>query len=436
MMKSTLVISSRALGTNNMRSFEHAYNVLLKVVEEGIPFNLAIKSSLKQEKKNIDSSFKMDISASSGCVLRHYYVFKELFLRKYPEEKENKFLLFALGLANHLFSKRFDEKELEKYIAKESELEGVLEYINSFNDPKALIPSDIEYRSKKYISLRYNIPIWIVNMWQKNAGQFLSYKLFKSFGNYKNHLVRINENQIDIAEFYKKYTDFAAFEDDSSVAIYGGKDNVTRHQAIRNEDAYLIPGGYKYMLQDLDLDSIRGIAIYGGMTNHLLGELSLRLGVNFKADYLCGTQKHFFETKDVVKKYGFTDLSIYECEHQAILTCISKPVHTFFLSPENSYFLGLLERPDYFLSCKQENLDEFIKIEYESLIEASAQVEEGGDLVYFVPTFCRNECRGLIRRFLKENAHFRLVNEKQLFPFDKYQTMLYFAILRKENKND
>ena len=190
------------------------------------------------------------------------------------------------------------------------------------------------------------------------------------------------------------------------------------------------------LLKDLDIDPIRGIAIYGGSTNAIIDELYLRLGVNFKADYLCGTQKHFFEVRDAVKKYGLVNLSLYECEHQAILTCISKPVHTFFLCPENSYFLGLIERPDYFLSCRQEDLDSFIKIEYESLIEASHHVEDGGDLVYFVPTFCRNETKSIIHRFIKEHEGFSLVEEKQLVPFDKYESMLYFAILRKEVKHD
>ena len=419
-----------------MRSFEHTFNVLTKVVEEGIPFNLAIKSTLKLEKKKVDSEFKSSISATSGCVLRHYYVFKEIFSRKYNEEKENRFLLFAIGLANHLFSKRFEEKELFKYIEKESELDGVVEFIKSFNDPKTLIPEDIEYGSRKYTSLRYNIPIWIVSMWEKNAGQFLSKKLYKGLSKHQYTLVRVNTNEIKEEEFYSKYPDFEKFESLEGLAKYKGEQPLKKHKAVFSNDAILIPGGFAYMLKDLVIDPIRGIAIYGGSANAIIDELYLRLGVNFKADYLCGTQKHFFEVRDAAKKYGLVNLSLYECEHQAILTCISKPVHTFFLCPENSYFLGLIERPDYFLSCKQEDLDSFIKIEYESLIEASHHVEDGGDLVYFVPTFCRNETKSLIHRFLKEHEGFSLVEEKQLFPFDKYESMLYFAILRKEVKHD
>ena len=418
-----------------MRNFEHAYCVLLKVIEEGIPFNLAIKSSLKSEKKKIDNEFKSSISASAGCVLRHYYVFKEIFSRKYPEEKENKFLLFSLGLANRLFSKRFDEQELAKYISKESELDGVVDFINSFEDPRTLVPEDIPYGTRKYISLRYNLPIWVVNMWEKNAGKFLSKKLFKSLGNHRNTLVRINNQQTNEEEFFNKYSDFEKFEEEG-IANYLGKQNLKRNPSILEKDALLISPAYSFMLKDLDIDPIRGIAIYGASTNTLLDELYLRLGPTFKADYVCGSQKHFFEVKETIKNWGLLNVSTYECDYKAIMTCISKPVHTFFLCPENSYFLGLLERPDYFLNCKQENLDGFINGEYESMLEAARHIEDGGDLLYFIPTFCRNECRGVIRRFLEENPGFTLVEEKQLFPFDKYQTLLYFAIIKKGNIND
>lgn len=417
-----------------MRSFEHAYNVLIRVVDEGLPFNLAIKSSLKKENKKIDADFKSEVSASSGCVLRHYYVFKEVFLRKYPEGNEHQFLLVALGIANRLFSKRFNEEELNAYIAKESGLEETTEFIQSFNDPKALVPEDIPYGSKKFISLRYNLPPYIVKMWEKNAGPFLSKKLFKSLSNHQSTLLRINTQDITKEEFYTKYSEFTPFEDDN-FACYSGKQGLKKHPAVINNDAFLIPSGYSFMLKDLDIDSIRGIAIYGGSTNSLLEELFLKLGSSFKADYLCGTQKHFFEAKETTKRLGLNSVALYECGYKGIVTCISKPVHTFFLCPENSYFLGLLERPDYFLTCKQEELDGFINAEFESLIETSDHVEDGGDLIYFVPTFCKNECRGVIRRFLEQHPEFTLIEEKQLFPFDKYQTLLYFAILRKEVKN-
>ena len=415
-----------------MRNFEHAYNVLNKILIDNIPFNLAIKSSLKQEKKKIDNDFKTSITASVGCVLRHYYVFKEITSRKYGELEDEKFIYLSLGLANHLFSKRFDENDLNKYLAKESGISDLVEFINSFEDTKKLIPEDIEFGSKKYCSLRYNIPMWLVSMWQKNGGEFLSKKLFRSLINHSNTLVRVNTLNNSESEFVGKYNDFEIFEEELHLAKIKDEKLLKKHNAIYHQDALLIPASYSYMCKDLDLDPMRGIAIYCGDSNYLLDELFLRLGPIFKADYLCGSQKHFFEVKEDVKRYGLTNLAVYECEFSAILTCISKPVHTFFLCPKNTNLIGLIEKPDYFLSCKQENLDKYIKDEYQALLEASRQVEDGGNLVYFVPTFCKNETRSIINRFINENHGFSLVEQKQLFPFDKYETMLFYAILKKE----
>ena len=95
-----------------------------------------------------------------------------------------------------------------------------------------------------------------------------------------------------------------------------------------------------------------------------------------------------------------------------------------------------MERPDYFLTIKQEMLDQLIAGEEKALEEATNHVEDGGDLIYLIPTFCKNEGRSLIRRFLNKHPEFTLGDEKQLYPFDRYQTMLYFAKLRKEVKHD
>ena len=417
-----------------MKPFEHAYNVLLKVIEEQIPFNLAIKATLKNEKQKYGQDLKADISASSGCALRHYYVFKEIVNRKYPDIKENQFLLIALGLGDHIFAHRFDEEELFAYIEKNSEVEGVVDFIKSYSDPKALIPEDVPFDSKKYISLRHNLPIWIVNMWQKNAGK-LAGKLFRYYSQSKKTLVRINSNAISDEEFFNKHPEFSAFST-PNIAVLNEKGNIRKNPAITSGEAIYMPGGYHFMLEDLDVDVLRGIAIYGASNNYLLEELYARLGSSFKADYVCGLQSHFFDTDKKVKNYSLNNVSLYEGDHTLIITCISKPVHTFFVCPENSYLVGLSERPDYFLSIKQDDLDRLIDGEYKSLEEASIHVEDGGDLVYFVPTFCRNEGNGLIQRFLKNHPDFTLVKEKQLFPFDRYQTFLYFAVLRKEEKHD
>ena len=139
-----------------MGRFEYASKILSDVINNNLSFRTASKVALKKEE---NEQIKSEVNAVVGCALRHYYVFKELACRKYPEISEDNFNILSLGLANHIFAKKFDEESFNKYVASESKLEGVEQFISSFNDPKALIPEDIEYGSKKFISLRYN-PHW------------------------------------------------------------------------------------------------------------------------------------------------------------------------------------------------------------------------------------------------------------------------------------
>ncbi len=417
-----------------MGRFEYSTKILSDIVNNNLSFRTASKVALKKEE---NEDIKNEVVAVVGCALRHYYVFKELSLKQYPEMSEDAFLVLSLGLGNHLFAKKFDEESFNKYVESESKLPGAAAFIASVNDPKALIPSEIEFGSKKFMSLRYNLPMWIVNLWEKNCGDFLAKKQFRALSSKNlNSALRINSHRLSDEEFFSKYNDLSV-GDIANVAFAKEENiNLRGHQSIRRGDALSYPLGYKLMCQDLDIDPFRGLAIYNGCSNHLLKELYAILGSSFKADVLCNNQSQLMEAEGIKGKYHLNELSLFECPHTGMLTCISKPVHTMFVCPENSHFQSLIDSPEYFLRCKQEDLDKFIQIENESLLEASKQVENGGTLVYFVPTLCKNETKRLVRAFLAEHKNFTLVNEKQLFTFDPYKSLLYFAILRKEENHD
>ena len=417
-----------------MRPFEYTFLTLTKVVEEQLPFRLALKSAFKSQKRMLDNSFKASVASMSGCVLRNYYLFKEIVNRKYPELKENKFLLIAIGLANHAIKNEFDETELFKFIEKETELEDVVDFIKGYDNPLSLMPKDIPLHSHKYYSLRCNIPLWVVRMWHRNCGEALSRSIFHAVSRFKNVDVRINSQNISDEEFFEKYNDFAK-TDESNYAAYTGEGRLRKHPALV-DDALFIPQGYKYIFDDLDLDPIRGIAAYCGSNNHILEELYLRLGNDYKIDYVCGHQKHYFETLTSVKQLKLSNVSTYEVDVDALRTCISKPVHNFFLCPRNSNFEQLMYQPDFFLSCDQELLDEYINEETKSLNEAASLVEDGGYIIYLVPTLCRNETKTVVHEFVNNNPDYKLEKELQLLPLEKFKTMLYFAVIRKEVNHD
>lgn len=419
-----------------MRDFEYSYESLLKIFNEDLPFHLAISSTLKKNKSEKNCDLKSTVSASAGAALRHFYVLKEIIERQYQDLENEKMILIALAISDRLFSKQFvdEEEELLQFVKMTTEIDDVIEFIKGRDNPKNIIPEDIIPQSRKYYSLRYNIPLWIVRMWEKNA-PILSKRLYRSLTKKDVTLVRVNNQEISNDEFFEKNSQFIK-HDEEGIAVYKENVNFRKTDAFKNEEILNISSGYKLMLNDLDVDEFRGIAVFSEENNDLLKELYVRFGCNLKLDYLCGSQKVFFETKNATNHFRMKDVALYETSAEAIVTCVSKPVHTFFVCPKNSNFNALIHEPDYFLRCKQEDMDLFNASENMALSKASEQVEEGGYLVYFIPTFSRNEGRKVINNFLKEHNNFSLEKETQLFPFDKYGTMLYFAILRKGNTND
>ena len=420
-----------------MKEIEHVNNALEKIIFDGSSFNLAIRSSLKDDKRNNDPAFVNTITSICGGLLRHYYSIDNVVKKAFPDFDEKEQLHLCVALADKLFSRKVDRDEILKPLLKEradKEIK-IREFLDSLTDPFSLIPDDVKPDSDEYIHFRYNIPLFIVKMWRRNAKGALSRKLFRTFKKNDRHVLRIDTNRIEVDEFFKKYPNFTQV-DESPIGSIETKDNIKRLPCVVAGDALNMHASYTYALANVDLDLFRGVAVYGGATNDVLDELYARFGKKLNIDYLCGNQKHFFEVNNKVKKYHIKDMSLYECGHDALRTCISKPMHVFIVSPENSSFERLKEESDYFLRVKKEDLDGFINLQYETLTNAFDLVEDGGYLVYLVPTLCRNETYGLIRRFVSEHENATLEKETQLFPFDKYNSMLYFAVIKKESSND
>ena len=275
-----------------MKDYGYCYGVLLRVVIEGEPFNNAVQIILSEnEKKLIDPKLKSTVFAVVGSTLRHYYVLKEVITRQYKDISEEHMLLIALGIANKLFAKRFDKVKLNQFIVKETNLAGAPMFIECFQDPKNLIPDDIKYGTKKYYSLRYNIPEWVVDMWAAHGGDLVSKKLYHCLTNRVENIVRINEYVIEPEDFFHKYKDFAPFNNDNLIAQYRKDAPVKKHQCVLEGEALRIPLAYRRMCKYLSFELGKKTAIFSSGTNHILEEFYAHMGPAFKAQYISGHRK-------------------------------------------------------------------------------------------------------------------------------------------------
>ena len=413
-----------------------AKEILNRIINENMPFSLALKQAFKRHEMSKEE--KANISAVVGCVLRHYLVMSHVVNKQYEGLESLGVIALLIALSNALFIKKFDQDECNKDAAsylKEGDMK-VEDFINPYLNDKKLVPENIEVGSFEFLSFRYNTPSEIIKMWSKQFGHISANKTLKANSKPAPVVVRIDNNKITDEDFFAQYSDFDPIEGIPGTALYKGEGKYKAHPVNEKGLATPLPLAYKEMLDEGDLDPLRGIAIYTEYPNDLLLDFISRNQNMGNIEYIASNIGTAKSTKNFINKYAMKNVNVYEAQASSILTCISKPVHTFVVMPDSSRFNLLQLLPDYFLRFNFEKLDELIANQKLALKEASDQVEEGGYLIYFVDTLSKKESINIINEFLAENENFVLVKDKLYFPYKKYGSSTYFAVLKKNKKND
>ena len=413
-----------------------AKEILNKIITENMPFSLALKQAFK--KNDVSREERANISAIVGCVLRHYLVMSHLVSEQYPEIEKLGEIALLIAFSNALFIKKLDQsacnKEVENYL-KESDMR-VDDFIALYLQEKKLVPESIEVGSFEFLSYRYNTPIEIIRMWSKQFGQTSANKTLKANSKPAPTVVRIDNNLINDEDFFNQYPEFEKIEGVEGAALYKGQVKFKAHEVCEKSLATPLPLAFKEMLDEGDLDLLRGLAIYSECPNDLLVDLKSRK-INLSGiEYIAGNYAASSSVKNFLNKNNLKGINVYEAQASAIITCLSKPVHTFVVMPDSSRLNLLQLLPDYFLRFDCSKLDELIANQKLALKEASAQVEEDGYLLYLVDTLSRKESINIINEFLKENPNYSLVRDKLYFPYKKYGGSYYFAVLKKAKEND
>lgn len=414
--------------------------ILRDILEKNLPFNLAIRSILKDEK--ITPIERSEVNKCVGCSLRHYYIFTYLSEKTFGSlEIENK-IIALLYFSNRLFIRSVPMEEMSQILVESiSQVErfktqDVAKIVASIDvNTENLIPSEINKESPDFLSYRYNTPLWLVKMWIKHYGEHLTYRILRSNSRPSSSFCLVNKEAHTEEELLNKYSDLAptAFPD---FVMPKEKANIKKHIAFSKKEIIDISPSIYEVFSQADIDPIRGIAIYSNYPNNAFLCLMNKFSRDVKFDLVIGDAQAFFASKKTIVSFNLKNASFFEADPSQIITCISKPVHTFFLFPDSSKLSLLKSTPDYFLRFTADQLDGIIKSQELALEECGALVEEGGQLIYAIPTINKKESRRLIKRFIENNPSFSLVVDKQIFPFSEYEDSLFFAILKKEVNKD
>ena len=407
-----------------------AKDILQKIIIENVPFSLALKQAFKHE--NVAKEDRPVVSALVGCALRHYLVMERLIKDAYPEIESDGFISLLVAFSNALFIKKLNQDDCNALVTsflKEDNIK-VSDFIAPYLEGKKLVPEEIEVGSFDFLSYRYNTPVSVIKMWNKQFGSLTTSRILKANSKPSPVVLRINNVKISDDDFFAQFPEFEA-GDVKGIALYKGEGKFKNSQVYEKQLGYPLTPAFKEMLDEGDVDLLRGFAVYAEYPNDLLVELSSRFENINNVEFVAGSYSAFINTKNALAKSNISGVNVYEAGVSSIITCISKPVHTFLVMPESSRLNLLQVLPDYFIRFDIEKLDELIANQSKALQEASAQVEDGGYLLYLVDTISRKETMGLINEFLRNNENFSLVRDKQYFPYKKYGGSYYFAVLKK-----
>ena len=412
-----------------------AKDILQKIIIENVPFSLALKQAFKHE--NVAKEDRPVVSALVGCALRHYLVMERLIKDAYPEIESDGFISLLVAFSNALFIKKLNQDDCNALVTsflKEDNIK-VSDFIAPYLEGKKLVPEEIEVGSFDFLSYRYNTPVSVIKMWNKQFGHVTASRILRANSKPAPTVLRINNNLISDQDFFNQYLEFEKC-DVSGVALFNGEGRFKNHPANEKGLVAALPIAYKEMVDEGDVDLLRGLAIYAEYPNDLLLELLSRFNNLSGIEFMAGTYSAFINTKNALNKHSIKGINVYEANASSIITCVSKPVHTFIVMPDSSRLNLLQVLPDYFLRFDIEKLDELIANQLKALNESASQVEDGGYLLYLVDTISKKENGGVINEFLKQHPEFTLIKDKLYFPYKKFGGSYFYAVLKKESKND
>ena len=413
-----------------MNTVELAFEVYKKIAYQNIPFSLALKNECRNKK--VEGKERSEASTIVGCALRHYLIFDLRIKEENPNLSKDGCALCSIALANSFFLNKINTEDLLLFAKKtlnEDEYKSLENLLLKFKNNGHLIPDSIKPNSVEFLSYRYNTPLWLIKMWNKHYGLNALYKILKS----NNRPV---ENYVK-ALFNEKIEDenFELVKDETNIYKYVGKESLKRNDLYFNQHLFAYSLGFNEIINKLEIDPVRGIALFTAFPNNIYLDLISRNSKYLKMDIITPTFQVLSDIQRTVKANNLENVKLYEANVSSIITCISNKVQTFFVLPNSSRFSLLRSTPDYFLKIDQNKLDTFIKGERDALDEVAPLIADNGNLIYCIDTISQKEGHLLIEAFLNEHHDFSLLEEKQYLGIGS-TSALYYAILTKGSKND
>ncbi len=399
-------------------------------------FELVTKTE-KQE--NWEPKVKGQIIQLIGSFLRNFYFIKHIEKFVFDTKDINVVIQVGLYFVNNAYanviSKAEADAHLNEYLKsiKKDISENQRRVLNDIcNQKKQYMFLDLKRGSTAYFSVKYNLPSWFILMMIKHYGKDVGIKTCREISRMPKQYAILNSFKLsngDVKTLIDK--EFTLVKD--NLYLYNNKVSLRKNPLIKDKTLFQIQIGYLKLIQELEDLKHSNVSIYLGNKNNVYFPLLSKFAT--EGNHISIITKHLYENYDLltkIKEYKIKNTHFYEGNEDGLDPFLSKKQDLFLYFPNSSEFENLRIEPDYSIFFEQNSLDIFIKEELAGLENVIKHLNDKATLVYCVRTLGKKETSLLIEEFLKAHPEFELVKEKQFFPYEEENSILYYAILRKK----
>lgn len=416
-----------------------AQSTLEKILYEHIGFTEALSSTL--DASSLSGQQLALVRSLSSCTLHHYRLLHHHVERYFPSLTISQKLLIMIVVGNTIFIKRIHEQTiftfLTDYLFKlEQSSETIQTFIEASRAGQPLIDPELKPNTPEYLELKFNTPLWLIKMWIKHFGFSSTLKILMTNNRQVVQACRVNTLKISTDDLIKQYPVFHRGPVENTV-VFDGRGPLKKHPAFQQQLVFTQRFAITEVMNQINFDNVHGeLLIVETRPQALYLEVPLVTEGRLKLNVATNSIERKQAMNKALQDFEIKNVRVFESTPEQLISHVSQPQDMVLVVPQCSKFDLIRSLPDFFAQFHQDQLDALIHEQMQSLVSASQFVEDGGLLFYGVNTLNQKEGAWLIKDFVHRHTDFQLVFEKQFFPYEKWNTALYVAALRKRKTNE
>lgn len=406
-------------------------NVLSDILYENKTFKRALSDQCFSKKEH--SNIRKVVSGLVGCELRHHFLFKKVLDKLHIELSLDERTFLYLALANNHYLKALNIKEVNEHLKdvfheKYSQIEELLKPEFSLFDY-----ININKKSFDYISIRFNLPKWLLKNWAKEIGLSKTYRIIHFLSKPSNLTYRLNPYNEHFREVIENNKDVLHNEVYPEVVEVSRKEMQQRPE-LKGDHLFPIDYQLKKMVDEVQSQLIEEVCIYSDEDDSLpLEELARskgKLGVNV----VCPSYEERTKLVRSIRLQKAKNMNVFKADDiVSMKTGISRKTELFYCYPKSSSYAYISKYPDYIIRFRNTSIDEFVANQKKALENCAEFICDGGELVYIVNTLNHRETKDVVQAFLQSHPSFKLKKEEQILQDKNLNSFLYYAVLKLEN---